>query len=514
MRRSSTVLAVVALGITALTAGPAVADNHAGAKEGALIPQATNLSWQECGDQFKGGCTTIKVPIDWSKPDQGTFDLAVGRLPAKDPANRLGVLFLNPGGPGGSGIDRYIVGRGISDDSILRQRFDLISWDPRGVKRSHPVQCSQDLLNEAPTDYPKTEADYQHLLSYNATLGADCRANTGPLFDHVDTVSTVRDVDAIRAALGEQKISYLGFSYGTQIGQQYAELFPNRIRAMTIDSNMDHSITSVYQYLETTTHDFEASFNAFADWCARTTSCALHGQDVRAVWDDLYLKAGRGELTDPATGEPITEQGLRLLAFDQMYVPGTAWPTLATDLAGLAAGSKAARTRTPAPARHAELGTNPYQAIWCEDWSWRVSGFSELQQYRSKLEKLAPHTRMAEFWGDITSCLGWPTKVTNPQHKLSIDTPAPILITASKYDVGTPHAWSAAVAAQDPAARFLNYDGVGHAVYRLSPCAKNHIETFLTTLRLPEAGTHCPAVWPGENATTDHRSPTKPVHTT
>jgi pimeloyl-ACP methyl ester carboxylesterase len=227
------------------------------------------------------------VPVDWTKPDGAKFNLAIGRLPALNPAQRVGVLFVHPGGPGSSGIDRYITQRGIPDDSPLHQRFDIVSVDPRGVGRSNPVVCSADLVGQTPTTFPANESEYQALLDFNARLAKDCRAHTGPLFDHVDTISAVRDVDAIRAALGERQISFFAISYGTQVGQQYAELFPNRIRAMALDSNMDHSITSAFRYLQTTTEDFEGSLDAFAGWCARNTGCALHGRDVLAIWDEL-----------------------------------------------------------------------------------------------------------------------------------------------------------------------------------------------------------------------------------
>ncbi|MGW3960655.1 alpha/beta fold hydrolase [Amycolatopsis sp. NPDC005003] len=128
-----------------------------------------------------------------------------------------------------------------------------------------------------PRQLPGQRKGILDLLAYNAELGADCRAHSGPVFDHADTLSAVRDLDAIRAALGEDKLSFYGASYGTQVGQQCAELFPTHLRAMTIDSNMDHSMTSAARYFATATADLEGAFNAFADWCARTANCALYG---------------------------------------------------------------------------------------------------------------------------------------------------------------------------------------------------------------------------------------------
>ncbi|WP_086818639.1 alpha/beta hydrolase [Allokutzneria sp. NRRL B-24872] len=481
-RRSTTGSLLVATALVSLCAPVAVAN----------AAPTDSIAWSECGDKFKGECATIPVPLTWGKPGGEKINLAIGRLKATDPARRIGVLLANPGGPGGSGITSYITGRGIPDDSELRKRFDIISWDPRGVGLSNVVKCDKALLGRGPSAVPVTDAEFKALLAHNAELGADCRKNTGPLIDHVDTVHTVRDMDAIRAALGEEKVNFLGFSYGTQIGQQYAELFGKRLRAMVIDSNMDHSITSAYQYLETATRDLEGSFTEFADWCERTQPCALHGKDVRAVWDGLYAKAEAGKLTDPANGKSLTASALRDELFVAMYKPEQRWFPLATRLAALNTGERVAA----AAAAPAELAENPYQAIWCQDWSWRVNGAAEFRSMLKRLERVAPHTRLSPFWGDITSCLGWPAKVTNPQHRLAVKDAPPILMVTAKYDVATPRDWNLAAAKQIKNAVLLNYDGVGHGQFSRSKCARGHIETYLTSLRLPAPNTHCAAEWP------------------
>ncbi|MCI2419036.1 alpha/beta hydrolase [Saccharopolyspora sp. K220] len=449
------------------------------------------LDWTPCGD-LQGECATVQVPIDWNNPDGEKTNIAIGRLPATEPQNRIGVLFVAPGGPGGSGIDSYILGANKLQNGELRKRFDIVSWDQRGVKRSNEVRCSAELLDQAPSDYPANEQEYQELLAYNAKLGEDCRKNTGPVFDFVDTTSVVRDLDAIRAALGEEQLSFYGASYGTQVGQQYAELFPNRVRAMTIDSNMDHSIQSGGRYIETASEDLEGSFNAFADWCERTANCSLHGQDVRAVWDDVHAKAEAGTLTDPATGTALSASSLRSELMNAMYSPEASWYPLADRLKALAEGNPA----VTAQAAPAELAENSYQAIWCDDWSWKVRDFAELQRYREKAEHVAPHTKLSAFWSDVTSCLGWPAEVSNPQHELSINGAPPILIVKGQYDVATPAAWNFAVAEQIDNSVLLSYDGIGHGQYYRSDCVSEQVDRYLTTLETPAPGTHCEAVWP------------------
>lgn len=452
------------------------------------------LTWGPCEEGKQGECTTVQVPVDWNNPKGEKLGIAIGRLKATEPEHRIGVLFVAPGGPGGSGIDSYILGQNRLSTGELRKRFDVVTWDQRGVGRSNEVKCSAELLAQWPGNYPSSEQQYRDLLAYNAKLGADCRKNTGPVFDHVDTKSAVRDLDAIRAALGEKKISFYGASYGTQVGQQYAELFPNRLRAMTIDSNMDHSLTSPGDYIATATEDLEGSFNAFADWCARTANCPLHGQDVRALWDGLHAKAEAGTLTDPDSGRPVSAESLRVELFGAMYSPSSSWYRIATRLRSLAAGVPAPRMTTTAGGD--ELASNSYQAIWCQDWKWRVNGYRDLRSYRDQAAAIAPHTKLSPFWSDVTSCLGWPARVNNPQHRLSIRNTPTILIVKSAADVATPEAWNFAVAKQIRNSVLLSYDGVGHGQYYRSTCAQGHIEKYLIDLVTPAPATHCAAVYP------------------
>jgi pimeloyl-ACP methyl ester carboxylesterase len=478
--------------VSALVSAVALA-TLAGTGEAAVQPYAPALTWAPCQEGKPGECATVQVPVDWNNPKGEKLGIAIGRLQATEPEHRIGVLFLAPGGPGGSGIDSYVLRRHPLSSGELRKRFDIVTWDQRGVGRSNEVKCSAELLSQSPANYPSSEQEYRNLLAYNAKLGADCRRHTGPVFDHVDTKSAVRDLDAIRGALGEQKISFYGASYGTLVGQQYAELFPARLRAMTIDSNMDHSITSAGRYIATATEDLEGSFNAFADWCARTANCPLYGQDVRTLWDGLHTKAETGTLTDPATGQPVSAESLRGALFRAMYNPTTSWYGIATRLRSLGEGAAALPSATTAAE---ELAGNSYQAIWCEDWKWRVHGYQDLRAYRDQAAALAPHTKLSPFWSDVTSCLGWPAKVNNPQHRLSIRNTPTILIVKAAADVATPQAWNFAVARQIRNSVLLSYDGVGHGQYQRSTCAKAHIERYLTDLVTPGPGTHCAAEYP------------------
>ncbi|MEU8271137.1 alpha/beta fold hydrolase [Sphaerisporangium sp. NPDC049002] len=498
MKRRLFTAALAGLALTTSLARPALADPTprepaaAGAATSGWRPSAP-IQWAECGTTYKGECATLKVPIDWTKPSGPTLDLAIGRLKALDPAKRIGVLVIHPGGPGGSGISPFIVNRAIPDSDPIRRYFDLVSLDPRGVGRSTQAVCSEDLVRRTPFTYPAGEAEYRAFLRFNADLSKDCRKQTGPLFDHVDTTSAARDVDAIRVALGERQISFFAISYGTQVGQQYAELFPRNIRAMAIDSNMDHSITSAWQYLKTTTEDFEGSFLEFGEWCGATTACALHDQKVVEVWDGLHAKAEAGDLRDPADGHPISAEELRVGLFGSMYGP-SGWFETAGWLKALAEGTPPALKATA----KAEVVNNPYPAIWCSDWKWDVKSFSQLEQYRRRLETVAPHTKLSPFWSDVVGCLNWQGPVSNPQHRLRISGNPPILVATARYDVGTPAAWNHAAAQQIPRSVLLEYEGVGHGQFRNSVCAHDTIEKYLIELKMPRPGTRCAPEYPAQ----------------
>ncbi|AXB47504.1 hypothetical protein A4R43_37785 [Amycolatopsis albispora] len=467
-----------------------------------MATAAPPVEWETCAGSATGECATIEVPIDWADPAEGSFQLAIGRLPARDQSKRIGVLFVAPGGPGGSGIDQYVLNPGIPEDSPLRERFDIVSFDQRGVKRSNEVRCTQELLDQRPAEFPETEAEYQQLLDYNRRLGEDCRELTGAVFDHVDTASVVRDIDAIRAALGEEKLSFYGASYGTQVGQQYAELFGGRVRAMTIDSNMDHSITSGAKYIETASADLEGSFHAFADWCARTPDCALNGKSVRRVWTEVHAKAEAGQL-------PVTAEELRGELMSGMYSPEKQWFPLAARLAELADGTG---PLAPAGEPKGETGQNSYQAIWCQDWKWQVSGIGELRRYAERANRVAPYTRISPFWSDVTSCLGWPAEVRNPQHRLDVRDAPKILLTKAKYDVATPRAWNYEVARQLRNSALLEYDGIGHGQFRRSTCVREHVENYLVSLKTPAPGARCAAVWPTAPSATAEADVVRPTH--
>ncbi|MEV0381472.1 alpha/beta fold hydrolase [Nonomuraea sp. NPDC050643] len=451
------------------------------------------ITWGPCEEDDTVECGTLAVPIDWSKPNGPTLDLALARRKATDPAARIGSLLTNPGGPGGSGVNNMLRPSGFSEE--VQRRFDIVGYDPRGVARSNAVTCSASVYNEMPSPVMTSQADYDTWIAYNKRLRADCRKRTGPVYDHVDSANVARDMDAIRAALGDDKLTSYGVSYGTLAQQMYAELFPNRIRAMVLDSNMDHSL-DVKAFQETEAATVQDSFDEFVAWCERDTDCVLHGRDVRALWKGLRDKAQRGELYYPGvTDRPLSAHNLLWLGV--VLNEGPAWRQLAKALLALDGGPVPPDMppppgNGPVGGQYAELPT----AVLCEDYNLGLRNYREYAEVMRSSNALAPDMRYNPMpMGDMPICQGHP--VNNPQHRLRYTGSAPLLLGNSLHDPDTPYAWSANVARQlGPKAVLLTYEGWGHGVYGMTGCTTAAMDDYLISLTVPAPGSRCPAEEP------------------
>ncbi|MGH3762507.1 alpha/beta fold hydrolase [Actinophytocola sp.] len=249
----------------------------------------------------------------------------------------IGTLLFMPGGPDGSGVSEVIAGDAVPAE--LAARFDVVSFDPHGTNGSNPVRCDADLVANPPDANPEAGATFASVMDYSRALGRSCREHTGSLVDHVDSVSVARDMDAVRAALGERRLWLYGRSYGTLAGQMYAERFPSRVRALVLDSVFDHSLTPA-EFLSSEAATGEDSFGEFAAWCAATPSCAVPGRDARAAYDSLYRRSIAGELAVP----PM-ELVNRTVSF--FYEPE--WPAAAEYLPSLTTQPRAAAGAVPFP---------------------------------------------------------------------------------------------------------------------------------------------------------------------
>jgi pimeloyl-ACP methyl ester carboxylesterase len=459
--------------------------------------ETATIAWSPCRELPDADCGTLPVPLDWSRPHGPKVELAVARRRATDPSARIGSLFVNPGGPGGSGRDFALSGGLFTDE--VRRHFDIVGFDPRGVGLSEPVRCSVEAVETYPRVFPATRAAFDRQVADNRRLRQDCRRHTGPVFDHVDSLTGVYDMDAMRAAVGDRRLTYYGLSYGTMVAQQYAEVFPDRVRAIVADSNMDHSL-DVGAFVETEAASAQGAFDEFVAWCDRTASCALHSRDVRAVWHDLLARAERGELPSPFDpARPLPPEDLTVIAYIWLFGPN--WFDLAEILAALDSGAPIPDEVAAAltARRASELTEFPVTAVFCDDWDVQVRDFGELARLAERSRQAAPDMRYSPDAAEVvTACQGYPRRVANPQHRLRVrDAATPLLLLNARHDPATGYNWAVNVARQlGPQAVLLTYDGWGHGVYLRSECTTAPVDRYLISQVLPARGTHCPAVEP------------------
>jgi pimeloyl-ACP methyl ester carboxylesterase len=431
----------------------------------ALPVPAAALDWQPCGT---AECTYLTVPVDWSRPSGETVDIKVARRPATDPAHRIGTLVFGPGGPWDSGVDRITDGADRFSDAV-RARFDIVSFDPRGSHASQPVRCDPALVAATPYPVPAGQAEFDATVEHNRRLWQSCAELTGDLWNHADMLSNVRDLEALRAALGEDQLTFHGSSYGTLLGEQYAERYPQRVRAMVLESVDDHSVRTA-EFLTTQGAAYEDAFDHFADWCAGNDACDLGDRDVRQVFGDLLARAD--------------VRPWDLIASTLRYLKDVRYAALATYLADVAGGA-------PGPTvPPAALGV--VVPAFCADWSLPVRDYEEYAGLLRRVRAVAPDTHYPAQVFAITQCLGW-GPVANPQHRLHVRTGIPLLLVNSRHDPATGWNWARNVERQlGEHGVLLTYEGAGHGAYTRSDCVERTVDDYLIGRAVPARGTSCP----------------------
>ncbi|MET9626511.1 alpha/beta hydrolase [Lentzea sp. NPDC006480] len=417
---------------------------------------AQSIAWAPCAENPEGECGTLTVPLDWSRPRGQRIDLAVARHQATDPARRIGVLLVDPGGPGGSAAEFALSGLFSPE---IRARFDIVGIDSRGTGNSLAIRCA-DLMAGQPTSYPADAAAFTALLRFNQGVLRKCRERSGPIFDHADSGAVARDMDAARRALGERKISYLGLSYGTMFGQLYAERFGSRVRAMVLDSVVNHS-ADAEQFVGDRAAAVDDSFAEFAKWCDREESCALHGQNVHQAWEAALVRAG----------------GEQQRLIDSMYhaLGGPDWPWAAQLIAGVRA-----------------LSFEPnYESVRlaavCQDFALRIRNFAQYAQLRAEELRRSPVMRGSLIGHDeATACVGVPGPPSNPPHRLDIGDAPKILVLSARHDPTTPYDWAVNIHRQAPRnTALLTYEGWGHVAYPRTACTRGGVDAYLLNLEIP-----------------------------
>lgn len=308
-------------------------------------------------------------------------------------------------------------------------------------------------------------------------------------------------MDAIRAALGDKKLTFLGYSYGSLMGQQYAEKFPHRVRALVMDGNMDHSLRTAWDFMRSETHPVERAFRLWARWCDTTEQCALYGQSARKVYGELRERAKAGKLVD-SEGMPIGFYDLTGAAFGNVLSPPS-WGEFAKYLADLRDGKA-----TKAVKLAGEVVNEAYPTIWCSDWSYPIKDYAHYRTLRNRLALSAPNIQWSPYIDHAMTCVGNGHKATNPQRRLNVDDAPPLLMIGNLHDPATVYEWNRAAARQS-GAHLITYEGWGHTAYGPyvnSACVNEAVDAYLIQLYAPKKRMSCPALEKpglGETRTTE-----------
>jgi len=452
------------------------------------------VRWRAC----EGGaeCTRIEVPLDYAAPAGRAIELSVLRIPAVSEEQRVGSLVVNPGGPGGSGVE-YASNAASHFGSEIRQAFDIVGFDPRGVGRSTPVQCLSDARLDAfvaSDPDPDTRAEERRAARLQARFGQGCAEESGDLAAHVSTQDAARDIDVLRAVVGDAKLSYFGASYGTFLGATYADLFPDRVGRMVLDGALDPSLSSVRLNL-VQAEGFETALRAYVGRCVDRGSCFLGdsvdtgtrrirqlldsvereplpaggrqlriGNAVLGVWAPLYSERNWDYL-DTALKEAFAGSGTTLMALSDFYV-------------------------SRGPEGYVDNSLEALYAINCLDHDDAIS-IDEVEQYVPRFEKASP-TFGRIFAYSLASCHDWPISTGRVPEPIAAEGAAPVLVIGTTRDPATPLAWAEALADQLESGVLVRRDGDGHTGYFAgNQCVDSTVESYLVSGEVPGRTVDC-----------------------
>lgn len=496
MRKFTAVVLAVFVGIIA-TLGYQMSQsdsNDSGSPQpSASVPQGAGLDgyyaqileWSDCNEGFE--CSTFSVPIDYANPADGAMQISAIRKLATGSA--LGSLILNPGGPGGSGIEYTTYAEYVVSET-LRENFDIVGFDPRGVGKSTPVECLNDEQTEeyiALDGSPDNQTEIDQVQAMSELFAQSCATNSPDTYKFLDTISATRDIDILRALLGDEKLNWLGKSYGTFLGATYADLFPDRVGRMLLDGAIDPTLTNE-QLSYGQALGFELALTRFVDDCATKSDCPLSASGPAGVSQvsDLLTELDANPVTLD-DGRLFTQAMGTLGVVGSLYDKQYGWPELRTNL-GLAfaddfsglASSVDFYTGRQSDGRFKDNSNDAIAAVNCLDRPDRATK-DQTVALASEWKKAAPNFGEYLAWSNI-SCSYWQSEATGiPKKIAALGTPT-ILVVGTVNDPATPYAWSQALAAQLSKGVLLTLDGDGHtAYYQGSNCIDEVVDNFFLT---------------------------------
>ena len=495
------VLAIAAVTLTACSGGVVPEPT----KSPEVIPAeyqpyySQTLDWTDCHDGMQ--CATAIAPMDWNEPAGETIALALVRHSATS-SKKLGSLFVNPGGPGASGVSFIADSLDYAVSGAVQKNFDVIGFDPRGVGASTPVVCvdsaaQMDEFLFGTIDAARESPEWFAQRGAASTEFADgCAQRTGGLLAHVDTVSAAHDLDMLRATVGDRELNYLGYSYGTLLGAIYAENFPGNVGRMVLDGALDPSSSSFDVNL-TQAIGFENALRAYLKDCLAGSECPFSGSVDSAMSQIGDLLAGLDQ-------SPITASDGRELSSDAMLTAiiaplynKDAWSYLSDVFTAVfdgdadpAFGAVDWYYNRSEDGTYSDNSTESFLAINCLDYPVK----SDPAQWAADAKVLADKAPVIGpylSYGDQL-CSEWPYKAVMRPQKVSAQGAGDILVIGTTGDPATPYRWAKALAAQLEGGHLISYTGEGHTAYNKSnSCVNDAVDGFLLRGKVPAKDPHC-----------------------
>jgi len=508
---AAAVLLASTLGARALASQPDAPDAVMSANSAGSVESR----WVACGNV---SCTTLRVPLDWSRPNRELITIGVARQPATRPDRRIGTLLFSTG-LSGSALDTLAASYPRMS-AELRERFDLVAVGQRGFPHqslpgTSTLGCGAARVDRSPL-FPATEADYNRLVTGNRALHAACRAASGALVDHLDVDNQARDWDAVREFLGQERVSVLTFVGAGAVGQHYAARFPQRVRAMALDGPLNRAAAGERDYLLGAATG-RRELARFAAWCAATppvpnpppadsaptSGCALHGQDAAATYRELIASA---PLTVPGIDHPLdADQVATLLSYflvnGQVAAGGGGWIDLGATLLGARRGNLLGLS-IMYDASYGARGALYGRVAACSTIPQPTGGLRAMRARVERVQRAGGDARgISSVWENSVGCAGWP--VTNlPPMTTARDLP-PTLVISTRYNLYSPAPAVAGLARRMVGSVVLDNDDDGHIAYLQSRCVAAAVNAYLVTARPPARGEVCR---PGATTPAPHRT--------
>lgn len=457
------------------------------------------LTWEDCaGDGFD--CATVTAPLDWENPSDGEIELAIVRQRALG-GDPVGSLLMNPGGPGASGYDLVADSVDYAAGDALQQNFDIVGFDPRGVERSAPVSCLDDAAMDAYLyDLPENETGSD---AWIAEVGASsqafneaCAESTGDSLEFVTTVSAARDLDLLRAVLGDAKLNYLGYSYGTFLGATYAELYPDNVGRLVLDGAIDPS-ASISDVNRAQSMGFESALAAYLEDCLGSDDCPFTGTVDSAKQDIADLLASVQASPLPASDGRQLGSSTLLTAIIYPLYSADSWPYLSQMFGQVMSGDPTYAfffadqyNGRDESGNYINNQTEAFTAYNCRDYTFDAD-VDTMRENAEELAEAAPVIGPYMGYGDI-GCSTWPYPEQAERAEIHAEGAAPIVVVGTTNDPATPYAWAEALADQLDSGVLVSYEGEGHTAYNKgSDCVNAAVEAYLVDGTVPEDGLDC-----------------------